>query len=248
MKQFFFIIQAIIAAFAASAAQPADSLHYDVNYRWGFINKNVASALITVKQSGDTLTATMSGHSIPWGGRIYSIRDSLSAVISAPSADSPAPAESVIYENGIYTKPMVQDTPAGRQIERNSAFRDILGHGTLSASPETMEAITITADMLSLFRICSLVNFADMNPGDVIRIPITGTSPGALSIRFIGTAPFTIGDDNIFAGRHIVFTYEYNGKPDAYPVDAIIDSKTGTPLQFSASIKIGHMTMTLDPR
>lgn len=139
---------AILPAGAQSDTLSADTLHYRMNYHWGYISKTAGEGTVVTRESGDTVSVSFSARSIPWGGRLYSVKDSLVATLkSAPSL-----SEDVIYENGTYAKPTVSVGPDGvLNVQRNYPYRNIMGKGSLSASDATMQAIMITADMLSLF-------------------------------------------------------------------------------------------------
>lgn len=86
---------AILPAGAQSDTLSADTLHYRMNYHWGFISKTAGEGTVVTRESGDTVSVSFSARSIPWGGRLYSVKDSLVATLkSAPSL-----SEDVIYEN-----------------------------------------------------------------------------------------------------------------------------------------------------
>lgn len=98
---------AILPAGAQSDTLSADTLHYRMNYHWGFISKTAGEGTVVTRESGDTVSVSFSARSIPWGGRLYSVKDSLVATLkSAPSL-----SEDVIYENGTYAKPTVSVGP-----------------------------------------------------------------------------------------------------------------------------------------
>lgn len=153
---------AILPAGAQSDTLSADTLHYRMNYHWGYISKTAGEGTVVTRESGDTVSVSFSARSIPWGGRLYSVKDSLVATLkSAPSL-----SEDVIYENGTYAKPTVSVGPDGvLNVQRNYPYRNIMGKGSLSASDATMQAIMITADMLSLFKWGSVFDFDSMHPG-----------------------------------------------------------------------------------
>lgn len=248
LRLFTVIMLSAFACMPANAAATGLSrtIPYKVIYKWGFITKDAGTGTVTLNNSGNTLNASLTGHSIPWGGRIYSVHDTITATVTH-AAGSALPTENVIYENGIYTKPRVSTLPDGSiSIERDDMFRSIRGAGTLSASPATMEAVTITADMLGLYKYADVIDYAKMQPGETTAINITGAMPGRAEIRYVGPATVEIGGASLNTWQ-IVFNYQYQGSMSSYPVNAWISVDYGFPVKLSADITIGHVEMIYDP-
>ena len=65
----------VLASLAATAQEQV--LHYKVLYTLGFVHKTAAHACMHQQWCGDSYTATIDGHSISWGGRIFSVSDTL---------------------------------------------------------------------------------------------------------------------------------------------------------------------------
>ena len=133
----------------AQVTVPYTELNYNVHYHWGLIDVNIAHGVLTMQTEGNRFVATLDGNSIPWNGRVYCVSDTLVATMTPGAGLS---REHVDYINGWYMKPKVMLYRSGRfDPDLPSNYRSINGQGTLSASGETMEAITITADMRGLF-------------------------------------------------------------------------------------------------
>lgn len=235
------------ASLGASAALPVayglETVKYDVTYRWGFINKVAGHGTVATQCSatGD-FAGRLDGHSIPWGGRIYSVRDTLSATFTG-TTEAGVPAERVTYRNGRYFKPELSQA-SSLTFTDPATYWDTDGSGTLSASNDTKEAVAITADMLSLFYYAKAIDFSTLADGGHLAIPITNPdgSAGGLSITYGGEQTVNIGSLEV-PTYAIVFNYTYNGEPSAYPVHAWI-SKTGRiPVIISAELVIGHLEM-----
>ena len=45
-----------------------------MNYHWGFISKTAGEGTVVTRESGDTVSVSFSARSIPWGGRLYSVK------------------------------------------------------------------------------------------------------------------------------------------------------------------------------
>lgn len=217
-------------------------LRYKACYHCGFIKISAGDAVINVKLEGNRLFATMNGHSIPIGHRIYAISDTLCATMT--DTGNGLGKETVTYTNAWYTKPYANQTANGiYNFSRPENYRTINGQGTLNAGKGTMEAVTISTDMLAMFYYFRQMDFGTMKPGQSMMQSITlpdGTAQ-QLSIEYGGPDNFN-GRDTY----RLTFTYSYEGSMTDYPVTAQVDRQSKLPLLFAADIRIGHIELTLD--
>ena len=234
---------ALLPLLASAVSYPAQTVRYKVSYRLGFINKTAGSGtVVTSCTPSGVFTGHLYGHSIPWGGRIYSVRDTLSACMT-PAAPGELAVERVVCRNGVYFKPAVDGNHAYDPADP-STFWSTAGHGTLDASAGTKEAVSITADMLSFFYYAKAIDFPRMEEGRRIVVPISGDGvQGSLSVTYGGEQTVNIGEREIDTYA-VVFNYTYHGVPSAYPVHCWISRQGRIPLIFSADLAIGHLEMT----
>lgn len=239
-----FCLMALLTVLACVRADavvniPPTSLTYDVNYHLGFINKTAGHAYVNYYTNGNQFVGTIQGHSIPWGGKIYTIHSSLRAAFG-PERDGVSP-ETVEGLQGIYTKPEAGQNPAG------VPYRNIYGGGTLNAGSQTMEAVTILSDMLSIYYYAHQLGFGTMEPGRRIEVPVIRDGlEQTLYITYNGTSYYSNNGYNSEA-YSITFQYTYEGAPDRYPVNCLIGTDSRIPLMFSADIRIGHVEMLYVP-
>lgn len=227
---------------------PATTLHYNIKFHLGFIDKEIAQGSAHFQCSeANGFTASLSGSSIPWEGRQYSITDTLSSTFKTDAATG-LPFETVRYINGIYTKPLCSEGAEGQLIlEKTGAFKNIHGDGTLSASPTTMEAVTITAQMLSMFYYSNALPFDTWPAGKTAKLNINmpdGTQD-FIMIHYVGERQHENADGTSTPTYAIIFNYSYQGQLSKYPVECEIDATRHVPLFFAADLSIGHMEMTL---
>lgn len=235
----------LLVAFIAFSARPADipetTNMYDVVYHWGLINKVAGHGYVTYHASGNNFQGQLEGHSIPWGGRIYTVRTSLSALFGALGAHG-VPAESVIGQTGLYTKP-----PVGQTGRSNNKYKNIQGGGSLSASPQTMEAVTIMSDMLSIFYYAHTIDFGSLAVGQELFIPVRNNgNPETLYLTYQGLTDFNYQGYTTRAYQ-IVFRYTFEGAPDRYPVTCLISTSSRIPVSFTSDLLIGKITMKYTP-
>lgn len=227
---------------------PATTLNYNIKYHLGFIDKEIGHGSAQFQYSdANGFTASLSGSSIPWEGRQYSIADTLSSTFNT-DATTGLPVESVRYINGTYTKPLCSEGADGQLVlENTGAFKNIHGDGTLSVSPMTMEAVTITAQMLSMFYYANALPFDTWQAGKTVRLNIDmpdGTQ-NFLEIQYVGERQHMNTDGTSTPAYAIIFNYSYQGQLSKYPVECEIDATRHIPLFFAADLSIGHMEMSL---
>ncbi len=242
MKKTLLTLFIALIGFAAQAQTdiPYTELNYNVHYHWGMIDVAIAHGVVTVQKSGDSLTATLDGNSVPWNGRIFCVSDTLRASLTPSS-------ESISYINGWYMKPKVSVYRGGSFNPSDPAFyKNIKGQGELDASSQTMEAVTITADMLALYYYFRVMDFPNMSDGQSVSIPIS--SPGgsdSVLITYHGRSTLDIGGSTYHTYR-VSFEYSYRGRMSGYPVETEVAADSRIPLRFSANLPVGHVQMTYD--
>ncbi|MDE6340927.1 MAG: DUF3108 domain-containing protein, partial [Muribaculaceae bacterium] len=174
MKKTILLLFAFIAALSGMAQVqiPYQELPYNVHYHFGLVDVNIGRGKVTLSSEGNQFNATLDGNTIPWEGRIFCVSDTLNATMTP---GSPLSRERVDYENGWYLKPKVMEYRSEGFTASNPAnYKNIQGQGYLDADPQTMEAVTVTADMLGMFYYFHEIDFGSMSPGHQITIPIDG--------------------------------------------------------------------------
>ncbi|MBD5233626.1 MAG: DUF3108 domain-containing protein [Bacteroidales bacterium] len=244
MKRLFFAGMLALAAFGASAQIniPFQQINYKVHYHWGVVDVNIANGTATIQTDGDNFSATLNGNSIPWGGRIFCVSDTLQATMTPnPSGLS---SEHVNYQNGWYMKPRKDEySGAGFTANCGIPYKNIVGEGNLNASDNTMEAITITSDMLAMFYYFREIDFESMNPGQSLTIPISGGFANEVTLTYNGRSEDTSLGSPVYS---VDYEYAYHGAPSGYPVHSEVDVYSRLPLLISAQLPVGHVEMIQD--
>lgn len=218
---------------AKAISLPETKLEYSVQYKWGIIDVAIGTAVANISIDDNQLHGTIAGHSIPWEGRIFSVGDTVRASMS-PNLQVNH------YINGWYRKPEVNS-----HVDTNSPenYRTIQDQGTLNCSSSTIEAITITAQMIGIFYYAQEIDFANMTAGDTrtITIDSEGLSQEKCVITYDGKG--LVGSRETY---NITFEYSYGGEMSNYPVKCEIAVDNRIPIYFGADIKIGHVDMFLN--
>lgn len=231
---------------AAQVNIPYQELTYDVHYHWGLVNINIAHGVVKMQTDGDNFTATLDGNSIPWEGRVFCISDTLKTTMAPTSGLS---RETITYENGWYLKPKVTEFRSKGFNPNNPAnYKNIKGEGELNADANTMEAVTVTTDMLGMFYYFKEIDFESMSPGQKITIPIAvkGGSPKEVAVTYEGKSSYQIGSTT-YRTYKTLFEFSFNGSLCGYPVTAEVGVNDRLPLLLGASLPIGKVEMIYAP-
>ena len=230
--------------FAVMPAHAQQTLNYKAVYHLGFINKVAGHGVITLAPDGDNTNVTFVGQSIPWGGRVYSVNDTLTVGPQQPLPND-NPTQQIIFRSGYYSKPLEAVLNGGSYNPQDPAnYRTISGLGNLSASDDTMEAVAISTDMLGLIPLFQNSDFEKMQTGQQFDIPVTlpGDDVQHVYITYLGTDTYTT-DWDTHSTYKVEFNYTYKGVKTDYPVTCQIDAQSRIPLLFSASIAIGKVEL-----
>ena len=246
MKKLLLLMLALAGSLAArsQAVIPYQEIPYDVTYHWGLINVNRARGVVTVQSDGNRFYGTLDGTSIPWEGKIICVSDTLSANMGTSGGRW---VETVDYQSGWYRHPSVSSfRSATYNPDEPSIYKNIAGQGTYDASNDSMEAITVTSDMLGMYYYAHLINFEGMKPGDWFEIPIQGPFAKEVRITYNGQGIYTVNGDT-YRTYDCTFEYSYGGSMSGYPVKCKVGVDNRILMQLSASLPVGEVEMLYTP-
>lgn len=247
MKKIFLILLAVIGIQAAKAQVniPKQDIHYNVNYKWGFLDVNIATGVVTIESDGNSFSGTLEGTSIPWEGSIFCVSDTLQANVSGTQADF---RETVTSQTGWYRRPKVsQYRSSSYNPDDPATYKNIAGQGQYAASANSMEAITVTSDMISMYYYAHAIDFESLQTGQQVNVTIDGQYAKKLVITYQGKDTYTANGDT-YPTYNCTFEYSYDGKMSGYPVECKISATDRIPVFLSASLPIGHVEMLYNPQ
>ncbi len=237
------LIAMVVALGAAAQVEiPYQEIGYDVKYHWGFMKVNIGHGKVTLHSENQQFKGTLDGNTIPWEGRVFCVSDTLNASMTP---GSPMSHEAVTYQNGWYMKPTTSQYHSGAFGTLNPAdYKNTMGQGELDASGQTMEAITISTDMLGLFYFFHEIDFDSLSPGQELTIPIAvnGGADRSVTVHYNGTSSYEAAG-YMFNTYSLTFEFTYQGVSSGYPVEAQVAQNTRVPVLLSASLPIGHVEM-----
>lgn len=219
---------------------PREEICYDVKYHWGLIDVMIARGMVTAESDGNSFYGTLNGTSIPWEGHIICVSDTLRADMGAYGRDL---GESVRYQSGWYRHPSISTFRSNSYDPADPAiYKNIAGRGDYNASRNSMEAITVTSDMIGMYYFSHAIDFSKMQPGQRIVIPIEGGYSRELTITYTGQGMYSYNGDN-YRTYDCTFEYSYDGAMSGYPVECKIGVDNQIPLYLAASLPVGHVEM-----
>lgn len=228
----------------AAVTIPYTDIPYNVNYHWGIINVNIAHGNVRYHCDGTNFYGTLDGVSIPWEGHVIVVSDTLQTKMVA---HTPYSAEQVEYQSGWYRRPKAKYFRSSDYDPSNPAnYRNIAGQGQYDASNNSMEAITITSDMIGMYYYANEIDFESMSPNQEVKIPIQGVYAQELTVTYLGKGSYEI-EETVYPTYNVMFEYNYQGKMSGYPVQMRIRQNDKLPIFLSASIPVGRIEMIYNP-
>ena len=225
-----------------------NNYRYKIEYDFMGLKKTAAHARVGIKIDGQKFTGTLNGHSIEWGGRYYTVSDTLVARMYHTNGHLNV-REEVMFKIGWYSKPTAAEAADGMYVFNNpKMYKNTDGMGLLDASEETMEAVSITTDMLAMFYSYRKIDFDRIMPGREYLVLITGMNGARqhLLFRYLGLSKYKINGVE-YPTYQTEFEYYFNGRPSGYTVSCEVERESRLPLVFSGKLKIGKVAMIYEP-
>ena len=245
MKRLLLFVMLALAcqAVRAQVEIPRQEIFYNVNYRWGLIDVMIARGVVTIETSGNEFIGTLDGTSIPWEGKIICVSDTLRANMEHGGNSI---RENVVYQSGWYRHPKVSDFRSPRyNPDEPSIFKNIAGGGTYSASANTMEAITVTSDMIGMYYFAKAIDFETLRPGERIVVPIAGPYSNQVVITYQGKGLYQ-GNGSHYPTYDCTFEYAFEGALSGYEVECKIGATDRVPLYMGASLPLGRVELLFE--
>lgn len=249
----FFILGLLLTssvAWSQVARLDNETLHYRVVFKWGMVNKTAGR--VTVKMTNtppDTYKAVVYARSEPWADRIYSLRDTLTSVMSSTTL-VPRFYERIAHEDGKYVCDRINFTQVKNNFSAEcTRVRRDKKDSEVKTLTTNLEATGMTVDFLSAFYYLRTLNFDSMLPGHAITINIfSGRRKELLRFTFRGIETVETAGKKYNAYK-VQFSFTSDGKKetsDAVTAWITTDSRR-IPVQVEGKLKVGKMRCILEP-
>lgn len=237
------IAMPLVARDSSNAQLPAETLHYNVMFKWGFINKKAGTATLSLSHAPGEYRSTLTAASEPWADRIYRVRDTLNGRMDYEGM-RPLFYEKIAHEGGEhkhdrvlydYTTPGAVVGHCSRKVYRKDELR--------IDETRRLEAEGSAVDMLTSFYYMRSLPFQDMEPGETTSIDIfSGKQKETLTISYIGLDPVEI-DGHRHEAYHVRFLFtSRGGTKTSDDMDAWISTEARRiPLKLEGKLPVGKV-------
>lgn len=223
-----------------------ETLRYVLTYKWGLVTKDSGEATLTLRNKGNNYNITLTGKTKPWADSFFSVRDTLSSVISKKDF-RPQSYIKTAHEGGKYSKDVITYTYGGSVVGGN-----VTKHREKKDKIKT-ENLQLTAtgetyDMLSVFYWLRTIDLDNLATGKKIKSTLfSGSFAETVTIWKVGEETVKMRDGSRRPAWHLKFTFtSKGGKKSSDDMDAWISKDSAhIPLQLRASLPLGKVSAYL---
>lgn len=185
----FILAAAAAVALAPLAARawtvPDETLQYQINYKWGFIDANAGVATVTAENVPGTGTfrATLTGRSVQLLGHEYVGGDTIVGTLMSDTVRS-VMTQRLSYSAGefeietiTYPDGSAKDGEIVRRLPDGKVVRSRISH----------YGGGLTVDLLGVYYYMRQIDYTQMTPGQSVRVNVfSGKSPETLDVTYNG--------------------------------------------------------------
>jgi hypothetical protein len=222
-----------------------ETLHYNIMYKWGLINKKAGSVEIktTPSSSKKEFNALLTGATAKWADRFYVVRDTLRGTINTTTF-LPSYYEKIANEGGDYDHDKLVYHRQGNSVTANTT-RCHRGKKDTEITCEEIvhESTGLTLDMLSAFYYMRCINYPSMQKGETIQLYVlSGSKKEVLKIHYQGMETVTTNQTEQ-PTYHITFTFTTEGgKVSSDNMDAWISTDNNRiPVLMEGKLSVGKI-------
>lgn len=245
------IVAAAVATLFACAsdsrpAMPDETLHYNVMFKWGLINKKAGRATLSLHRTDTAYISTLTARSEPWADRFFRVRDTLNGRMDLDRR--PLFYEKIAHEGSDHKHDRVvyDYSQPGNVIGR--CIRKVYKKGNLEVDEtRTLEAENYAVDMLTSFYYMRNLPFESMAPGHTTVVPIfSGKQKETLTIRYVGEDDVDLNGSRLPA-YHVKFIFtSRGGTKSSDDMDAWISTAPArVPLRMEGKLPVGKVRCLL---
>lgn len=228
---------------ASQGHLPPETLHYNVMFKWGLINKKAGSATLTLRNNSGQYHTTLTAASEPWADRIYRVRDTLNGRMDHDGF-RPLFYEKIAHEGSDYKHDQVHyDYTTPGEVVGHCSRRVFKKNELKIDETRRMEADGSAVDMLTSFYYMRQLPFGEMEPGHKVSVDIfSGKQKELLTIRYVGLDPVDI-DGTRHEAYHVKFLFtSKGGTKTSDDMDAWISTgPRRIPLKLEGKLPVGKV-------
>ncbi len=242
-----FVFAITLSVFASDSIvcarlQP-ETLHYNVMFKWGLINKKAGTATLRLRHAPDEYHSNLTAASEPWADHFYRVRDTLNGRMEYEGL-RPLFYEKIAREGGEYKHDQVHyDYSVPGEVIGHCSRRVYKKNELRIDETRQMEAQGAAIDMLTSFYYMRLLPFREMEPDETTSIVIfSGKQKETLTIRYVGIENVEIKGTQ-FQTYHIRFIFtSRGGTKTSDDMDAWISTEPRRiPLKLEGKLPVGKV-------
>ena len=205
-----FVFSTSLAGYA-NGGFSSETLKYVISYKWGIIHKDAGEAVLHSHLSGDKYQFTLTAKTKPWADRVFKVRDTLSATVSATKF-RPLKYVKSAHEGDRYARDIIKFSYTGsRVMGQCQRFRD--KKGKQSDSSLSLSADAPAFDMLSVFYWLRTIDLAALTKEKTRKVTIfSGSKAETLTIRMIGEEDVKLKGGSRTKAWHLKFNFTTAGR------------------------------------
>lgn len=241
---FIFILSVAASAMAVFSAdfQP-ETLHYKVMFKWGLINKQAGTAMLSLEKNPAGYSAQLTASSDPWADKFYKVRDTLNGSMTARDM-LPLIYEKIANEGNERKHDVVKYNYGNLPAVTAACTRVVFKKGELHLQDSReLEAEGEVVDMLSSFYYMRNLPYEQWTPGYKKTLTIfSGKQKEVLTIRYDGRKLLNFEGDNVDT-YHITFLFTSKGgtkTSDSMEAWISADSRR-IPLRMEGKLPVGKV-------
>lgn len=240
------VMVSLIAAVAVPAKMsaidlPDEDLNYMVLYKWGLVNKDAASAVLSLRSDGSHYYAQLAARTLPWADKIFMVRDTLKSTMLREGC-LPQKYTKISHEGARYRRDVVRYERDGNHVTGYAERWKSKDNGPVTTTDTVLHATGRTVDMLSVFYYLRTLDFPSMSPGTVVNVNVfSGKSVELLSVRYDGIEDIKLGKYK-WRTYHLSFTFTQNGKVSSDAMETWISTDAQrVPVQLEGQLPLGKV-------
>ncbi|MCM1505029.1 MAG: DUF3108 domain-containing protein [Muribaculum sp.] len=220
---------------------PNEDLEYIVLYKWGLINKDAASAVLSLRSDNGRYYAKMSARTLPWADKVFKVRDTLVSEMSKQDCQA-LMYNKRTHEGGRYENDKVIYERNGNRVTGYVTRIRQKNDGPVSKMDTVLHAVGPTVDMLSVFYYLRALDFPNMKKGQSIRLNVfSGKNVEELTIVYQGKATIT-SNRKKWRTCYLTFNFTRDGVPVSDDMSAwISDDDNRIPIKLEGKLPLGKV-------
>ncbi|MBD5232401.1 MAG: DUF3108 domain-containing protein [Bacteroidales bacterium] len=245
MKKYLYLCLLMISCATAARATSFvnETLNYVIQYKWGLVQKNAATAQLTLRNTAKDYNIMLTAKTLPWANSIYPVSDTLKSVINK-SDFRPVSYTKITHEKGKYRKDLLTYSYVGNNAY-GKCIRWKSGPGVpLRKTEVNCSATGPTYDMLSIFYYIRTLDYPTMLTGKVVKATIfSGSAPESIKIKCVGKENVKLPSGKTYSCYQLQFTFTTGGgTQSSAPMNAwVTTGPDHTPVKLVGTLAIGQV-------